>query len=271
MSDKNQRNGRDSGATLFDPEAFSCWRSVAAAANLLRTVHILTARSAPMSTRLAGHIHAEPTMVCCLTGVVRIETAGKPLDLLAGEAAVVAPGAWHRHAPLRGNASVFAQGVIGRRSDVLLATAQRSWWLTLNEEPSHGHLKRALSAETSEQRRAAIRDIIAGFAQEPAAALQMSAEQVAMARYMWANFWRPIEARDILRASSLKRAQAHALFTACYGDTPKRALTRCRMRLAAHLEAEGMLADEIALRSGFVTSAQLRRTTRRLARTRHAR
>ncbi|MBA3686238.1 MAG: helix-turn-helix transcriptional regulator [Planctomycetes bacterium] len=90
-------------------------------------------------------------------------------------------------------------------------------------------------------------------------ALTMSAEQIAMGHFLWSNFTRPISAADVLRASGLARAQAHACFHEAHGEPPKRALTRCRLALAERLSAEGLQDAEIAARSGFASAACLRR------------
>ncbi|MBA2479888.1 MAG: helix-turn-helix transcriptional regulator [Planctomycetes bacterium] len=259
MSDSYQRSSRARGQALFDPEAFACWRDVDAVPSRLRGVRVLTAATAPVDGRVDGHVHDGPTVVCCLTGTTRIESASGVLDLAAGEAVLVAPGAWHRHATLRAGSSVYAHGLIGCRSDVLLATARRRWWLILAEEPSRGLLERAMQAANADSRRSAVAALIGHFAREPAAALHMTPEQAAMARFVWRNFWRPVTAGDVLRASGLQRAQAHALFRACYGDSPKRALTRSRISLARQLEAEGLDAVQVALRSGFITPARMAR------------
>jgi AraC-like DNA-binding protein len=262
MSDRRQTNRR-SGLPLFDPDAFAIWRLVEGFPPRLGAVRTVAARSAPLHDRLDGHLHAVPTVVCCLAGTTRIETARGGVDLAAGEGAVVAPGAWHRHPPLRGKAAIFAQGLVGRRSDVLLATAERRWTLVVPEDPARDLLARMLADTDDQQRRAAMAELVATFARAPAMALTMDAEQAAMARYLWSNFTRPIAASEIWRASGLGRAQAHASFRDCFGEPPKRALTRCRLALAERLLAEGVPPGEAAARSGLGTGARLTRIRRR--------
>ncbi len=262
MSDRNQKLRPRLGVPLFDPEAFACWRLVERFPSQLRAVRLVEAKAAAPDERLDGHLHVVPTVVCCLAGASRVETARGVLDLGAGEAVVVAPGAWHRHAPLRGRSAIYAQGLIGRRSDVLLATAGRRWWLTVPEDPSRALLARALSDEAG-GRRAAVAELVAEFAREPASALAMTPEQAAMARFLWSNVHRPVTAADVLRASGLGRAQAHATFVACFGEAPKQALTRSRLALADRLEAEGVQVHEVAARSGFVDRARLQRVRQR--------
>ncbi|MBA3685912.1 MAG: hypothetical protein H0W72_11825, partial [Planctomycetes bacterium] len=125
MSGNDQRFR--AGTPLFDPEAFRCWRLVEAFPARLRSVRVLDARAAVVDARLDGHLHPETTVVCCIAGTTRVETARGGIDLALGDAVVVAPGAWHRHSLLRRDSAVFAQGLMGRRSDVLLATALRRW------------------------------------------------------------------------------------------------------------------------------------------------
>lgn len=262
MSDRNQKIRPRLGVPLFDPEAFACWRLVERFPAQVRSVRLVQAKAAAPDDRLDGHLHVVPTVVCCLNGAARVETARGVLDLGAGEVAVVAPGAWHRHAPLRGQSAIYAQGLIGRRSDVLLATPERRWWLTVPEDPSRGLLARALS-EAAADRLAAVAELVAEFAREPASALAMTPQQAAMARFLWNNVHRPVTAADVLRASGLGRAQAHATFVACFGEAPKQALTRSRLALAERLEAEGVHLHEVAARSGFVDRQRLRRVRRR--------
>jgi AraC-like DNA-binding protein len=174
---------------------------------------------------------------------------------------VVAPGAWHHHSALRGRSAIYAQGLVGRRSDILLATAGRRWTVVVPDGRPRALLARMLDGDDA-ARRSAMSELIGAFAREPAGALTMTAEQSAMARYLWANFHRPIAAAEIWRASGLGRAQAHASFRACFGEAPKRALTRCRLALASRLLAEGVPPAEAAGRSGFASAARLTRVRR---------
>jgi quercetin dioxygenase-like cupin family protein len=265
MSDPKQRKrplGAHTPAPWFDPEAFACWRLLEAAAARMARAVVLPARQAPHDDRLDGHVHAQPTIVACLAGTTRIECSGSTIDLHALEAAVVAPGAWHRHAALRGGSAVYAQGLLGQRSDVMLMQGARRWWLTIHQEPSQRWLYQALHATSPAQRLQAVVALMGGFAREPALAMTMSSAQAAMARYLWGSFTRGITAQDILHASSLQRAQAHLSFRACFGQSPKQALTQARLALATHLQAEGFSAQEIARASGFASSPRWRRTRR---------
>lgn len=261
MSSPDQTKRRQRAAPLFDPDAFAAWRLVEAFPARLRAVRVVAARTAPFADLLDGHLHAEPTIVCCIAGTTRIETGRGILDLAMGEAAVVAPGAWHRHTPLRAGSAVYAQGLIGRRSDVLLATSARRWSAVVPEEPSRRWLAQALDGD-ERARRAAVAELAAQFAREPAAALEMTPAQRAMGWHLWARFTRPITVAEVLKASGLGRAQAYASFAAAFGESPKRALTRIRLALARRLLAEGLPAAEAAERSGFSTAARLRRTLR---------
>jgi hypothetical protein len=227
-------------------------------------VRLLPAREAPVDPRLDGHVHALPTMICCLHGTTRTESASATIDLHPGEAVVIAPGAWHRHAPLRAQSAIYAQGLMARRSDVLLMHSQRRWWLTIPEQPSRRSLYHALQATSDDQRVVSVIELMSSFAREPAMAMTMSPSQVAMAHYLWGNFTRDITASDILRSSTLSRAQAHLSFRTCFHETPKQALTHARLALAEHLEREGFTPSEVARTSGFVSSARWRRTQRRV-------
>ncbi len=263
MSGSDQRK-RSKAATIpvFDPEAFRCWRLVESGPQLLRQAHLIRAREAPPDAGIDGHVHAVPTLVACLRGTTRVETAQGGLDLPAGSAALVAPGAWHRHTGLRGDTVVYAQGLMALRSDLVLLSPPRRWWLLIPQEPSRLLLERALAAEDAGQRLAAVRELVANVAREPAQALSMTESQQAMARFLWGNFIRPITAADILRASRLGRSQASLLFRSCFGEPPTQALRRSRLELARHLQAEGYSSGEVAERCGLVSRARWRRQER---------
>src|SRR3954470_12289820 len=82
-----------------------------------------------------GHMHANPTAVVCLTGVVRVSRPGRKIDLKPGEALLIAPGIWHRHEPLRPGSVWFGLGYLSAWSDVMLGDDQREWHGKLPAEP----------------------------------------------------------------------------------------------------------------------------------------
>lgn len=248
---------------LIDPAVFACWRLLAHQAGHLMRVRLLTARAAPRTAQVDGHEHAVPTVVVCLSGTTRVQHAQGALDLAAGEAAVVAPGAWHAHDPLRTGSVVYAQGLVGQRSDLMLVTPTQRWWAVIPAEPSALLLTRALAAGDERARVAHVRELLTQVVHESVQALRMTSCQQAMAGFLWSRFTEPIRARDILRVSGRSRARAYAQFCACFGEPPLRALTRARLDLARHLRAEGFPADEISRRCGLERVPRLTRLERR--------
>ncbi len=261
MSSSDQIKRR--GPPLIDPAVFACWRLVDASAGRLRSARVVRAREAPLAPGFAGQVHPVPTLVCCLSGTARVALAGRSVDLAAGEAALIAPGACHAHPPLKPGSVVYAQGLLARRSDVLLLTPERRWWVTIAAAPTETLFARALAAHEPQARLQAVQECMAGFAREPAEAWIMREPEQRMAGYLWSNFTQAIGARDILRASGLGRAQAHQVFHDCFGETPLQALTSARLALAAHLEAEGFAPAAVAERCGFPSRARWRRCQRR--------
>jgi AraC-like DNA-binding protein len=254
---------RRGGPPLIDPAVFACWRQVDAWAGRLRSARLVRAREAAMAPGFAGQVHAVPTLVCCLRGTARIALATRGVDLAAGEAAMIAPGAWHAHPPLKPGSMVYAQGLLARRSDVLLITPERRCWLMISAAPAETLLARAMTASDQQARLHAVQECIASFAREPAEAWIMREPEQRMAGYLWSNFTQPIRPGDILRASGLSRAQAHQVFRGCFGETPLAALTSARLTLASHLEVEGFDPQAIAQRCGFPSLAHWRRCQRR--------
>lgn len=201
--------------------------------------------------REAGEIHTVPTLIACLTGVVRVECLGKPVDLHAGEATLVAPGAWHRHAPLKAGSASLGQGFMLGRSDMELSVPSQAWLLAIPEQPSRGLLTRACAAGARE-RLALVRESLAGLGDESARPVTpMPAAVQKMWLYLRRERLAPIRAADVLRASGLKPTRAHLLFSGYFSETPHKMLTRHRLEYACHLLAAGRDVGKVAAQCGF--------------------
>ena len=118
----------------------------------LRQVHCWGDLPAPPAAAADGHLQANPTTVVCLAGVVRVATPRTRLDLTAGEALLIAPGVWHRHAPLTRESVWFGQGFLPAWSDVVLGDHCGSWSGRVPSRPSR-RLADAALAEADPYRR----------------------------------------------------------------------------------------------------------------------
>ena len=82
---------------------------------------------------------------------------------------------------------------------------------------------------------------------------------------MTAAMWpmaRGLTARRILAASGLGASQAHAVFKAFFGASPKQMVLRLRLGMARHLLEEGASVAEAAEAVGFSRRADLTRAWR---------
>ncbi len=210
------------------------------------------------------HRHSVPTLVACLTAPLRIESAGRRWDLASGDVALIAPGVWHRHAPLRPGAALLGMGVRTRCCDVVLATPGTSFWGSVPREPAARRLAEAVTAPAAARRTAALAvlDLLLGERLEPLEPDPPAVER--MLHRLWGNLDSGLGAADLVAASGLGRSQAFALFTAAEGISPRRAVEQERLRLAAALAAAGLAPAEIARAVGFPDAAALQRVRRRV-------
>ncbi len=201
-----------------------------------------------------GETHTVPTLAVGMAGVVRIERPhARPLDLAAGEAALIAPGARHRHVPLKAGSAGYFQGFMLGRSDIELAMNGRTWSLVIPESPSRSLLERACLPVTGEsQRLALVREALK--MPEPGGA-QVVAPMPAAVKRMWLFLRQkrlsPIGAAAVLHASGLGATRAHLLFRTYFGETPHRLLNRHRLEYACHLLACGEAVATVAAACGF--------------------
>jgi AraC-like DNA-binding protein len=253
-------------AVLFDPQALRLWRLAERLAGSAAGVRVLRARDAPAWPLRSGrwdegapHQHAVPTIVACLAGVVRIETARGPIDLQADEICVVAPAAWHAHAPLRGGSAAYGQGLVFARSDVVLSEPGISIAVQVPAEPVRGLLDRLVAQPEVATARRLVGSVTGGTAHPYAPHAAVSR----MAHRMWAGLHLGIDAADVLAASGLGQRQAHRLFTGWFGTTPKQAILDQRLALAEALLAEGATVTAAAAATGFGDRRALSRLRRR--------
>jgi len=253
---------------LFDPQALRLWRLAERLAERAATVRALRARDAPAWPQRSGrwdegapHQHAVPTVVACLAGVVRIETARGPIDLHADEVCVVAPAAWHAHAPLRAGSAAYAQGLVFARSDVVLSEPGASIAVQIPAAPVRGLLARLVEQPEVATARRLVAIVTGGAAHAYAPHPAVSR----MAHRMWAGLHLGIDAGEVLAASGLGVRQAHRLFTGWFGTTPKQAILDQRQALAEALLAEGATATAVAAATGFGSCRAFRRLHRRRA------
>lgn len=252
---------------ILDPRVLRLWRMAEGLGAQVASVRVLAPRQAPPWPARSGrwdeatpHQHAVPTLVACLSGVVRVETARGAIDLHPGEVCVVAPGAWHAHAPLRRGSSAYGQGLVFDRSDVLLSDESGSCAVQVPAAPVRGLLDRLVERPDAGLVRQLIDSVTSGQAQayapHPAVAR--------MAHRMWAGLHLGIDATTVLAASGLGERQAHRLFCAWFGTTPKQAILDQRLALAAALLRDGATVTAAAMAAGFPDRPALTRAWRRV-------
>lgn len=221
--------------------------------------------------RGAGHMHPNPTLMACLSGVVRVRCcSGKKdgkediLDLQPGDVVLIAAGVWHHQENIHGDSVAFGQGFIGTWSDVYLRDVASSWSGKLPGNPSRRLMDAALSAKSLEERRthtdALLKQVIAESVDHLAFA---EASMQHMVNLLWARFHTGLTVTELLKASGLSRSRAYAVFTTGYGTTPKEALETMRLWLAGSLLQAGVPVAETALRTGFGTPGTFTRAWRR--------
>jgi len=236
---------------LIAPELVRLWIAANAMTRDVKRVTLVTT-----SRGNEGEVHTTPNLVVCLAGVVRIERSGlRPLDLAAGEAALITPGVYHTHAPLKAGCAGYSQGFMLGRSDIELALADRLWIVAVPELPSRILLDRACQHNGDERTRlTTVRKVLEALAASGAQPMEPMSDSV---ERMW-SFLRkrrlsPINAADVLRASGLGPTRAHLLFTAYFNETPHQLLTKYRLEYARHLLALGEGVAAVATASGFRT------------------
>lgn len=250
--------------TDMDPTQRRWWRLLDELPGRLGEVHRWTGFDA--ATSPGGGLHPTPTSVVCLAGVVRVRRRGEVLDLLAGEAVLIAGGVWHQHDALQPGAVVFGQGFLPSCSDVLLKDGTRSWSGRMPSQPSRNLMEAALAEADAGRRRQLFGGLLAQVLAESVTDLAFAHPGLRrMVDRLWSGLHRGVTVAQVLAASGLSRAQAYRLFTAGYGLPPKRAIEQSRLWLAGSLLAAGRSRGEAARGSGFSSADHLRRAERRTA------
>jgi AraC-like DNA-binding protein len=210
------------------------------------------------------HRHTIPTLVSCLSGVIRVRARQGAVDLRPGDALVIAPGVWHRHEPVRAGSAALGMGSVGPWSDIALLDGVADIWGRLPAEPARGLLVRLLLASSEGERLRLLRELATQLVSERVEPLAFPHPAVGrMLGKLWTRLDRGITAADLVSASGLGRSQAYALFTQALGISPKRAVEQSRRDLATHLLAAGCAIDEVVRACGYVDRRAMARIHRR--------
>lgn len=221
------------------------WSALAAARHAPGRLHILPAGGEPGDE--VG-THPSPTVVVALRGVVRLERPRRsPIDLQPGDAAAIAPGAAHRHAPLRRGSATLDLGFDYEGCDLLLRTPDTTVAALLPTHPALALAKRLLDGD-----RIALPELLAQVLERPLRDVRpLPAAAERMRDRIRTHGLTPISAADVARAGGLAPSRAWQLFKAHFGCTPRQALERRRCAVAASLLDAGVGVAEAARRCGF--------------------
>ncbi len=248
----------------MDPEIRRWWRLLDDLPDQVRQVERWI-EAPPMPLDGDGHLHANPTSVVCLSGVVRVETAGRRVDLLPGNVLLIAPGVWHRHAPLRRGSLWFGQGFLPAFSDIRIESDTRCWTGRLPSQPSRSLMDAALGCAVDDERRRRFLALLDQVLRETVVDLHFDEEPLRrMIDRLWRDLHRGLTVAELLSASGLRRSRAYVVFTDGFGVTPKVAIETDRLGLARGLLDAGVPVAEVARRSGYASDASFRRAWRRV-------
>lgn len=249
----------------FLPQTVAWWSRLMAVGQRPGRVHRwLAAEHGPSSADLVLEQHSTDTLVLCLDGAIRIEDGRARLDLAAGDAVVIRPGAWHRHAPLRHGTLVYQQGVLAGRSDFFLADSSLRMFASWPEQPAWQLMAAAGASEAEGERRQRLRDLFAHLATESAGPLPAAHPAILAMEYaLWQNLHRPDCVARVITAGGMARAQAYRLFRARWGCGIASAVRRSRLALARELLLGGMPLGEVVMRSGIRDRSVFSRAFRR--------
>lgn len=229
----------------------------------IRRVDVLSARGSAWPSLIEPHLHHVPTLIICLAGMVRISYAQGAFSLTTGEALIIAPGAWHRHEPLRPGSAGYGHGVMPRHADAELYDAEHLFLARLPVKPSHDLLIQLLAGAKASIRCELAGELLGQTLDEASEPGLMIPAQARMEAFIWHNLHHPTTAEQVLDYSGLSRRHAHRLFVAHYDATPKQVLLHCHLELATQLLREGATVTEAALAGGFRSRADLTRAWRR--------
>ena len=237
-------------------------RAMARLANVAESIARVERWPARADVGVGDHLHAIPTVIVCLHGAVRVEGGARAReDLRPGEALVIPPGARHRNAPLRSTSQYLDLGFVADLCDFEINGDGVRLWGRAPREPYRGLCERLLAASTAE-RIAPARDLCRSLAGERLASMRYPHPAIdRMCSLMWRHA-AGTTAQDLIDASGLRPSQAHAVFKAFFGETPKQALIGFRLAMARQRLDEGASVTEAAAEAGFRTRADLTRAWR---------
>ena len=212
-----------------------------------------------------GTIHAIPTLVACLQGVVRVRRIDGPiLDLHPGEILLIAPGVRHEHAPILHDSIWFGQGFMAAWSDIVIGGQGVDWIGRIPTEPSLTLMGQSLMVPDDSGAKSLIHENLRVILSESVEALDLKRPELrAMIERLWACCDTGIRVDDLVLASGLSRAQAYNIFKRGYGVTPKQAIESMRLLLASSYIDSGMSAAEAALLTGYTSADSFRRAWKR--------
>lgn len=250
----------------FRSETIAWWSTLLATGRAIGRVHRWDAISHGPPNGGAANFeqHATATMVLCLVGVSRLEDECTRLDLARGDAVVISPGAWHRHAPLRPGSVTYRQGVIAGRSDFFLESSNLLMIASWPEEPARRYLREIDLEADEERRRSMLAALIMHLSNETARPLPTHGSiAMAMEVALRRNLHRGDVVQRIVEASGRSRAQAYRLFQAHWGVGISSAVRHARLELAHELLLRGLPVIEVAARVGIHERSVFTRAYRR--------
>lgn len=243
------------------------WGRVDTVADRIGTAHRWLHGPANFDTTEAGveeEFHPDPSLELCLDGILRVEKPDGRVDLQPGDALLIAPGVWHRTAPMRPGSVRFEVGFMPRYARVYFQSADDTWCGRFAAQPSLDLITAAVAADDPEGRRVLVARLVATIANEPVTHLLFNSfAQWKMVQALWTRIRLGLTVDEMIAASGMSRTHAYRLFLAGYGLTPKRAIEAARLRLAGQLLAGGTPVAGIARRCGFPSADTFRRAWKR--------
>ncbi|MEK7413071.1 MAG: helix-turn-helix domain-containing protein [Planctomycetota bacterium] len=250
----------------FRPETVSWWMSLCSSADRIRRVHIWKITDHGPTNSVTGlEQHPTDTLVLCLIGAARIENGRDRCDLGAGDAVIIRPGAWHKHAPLRPGSLLYRQGVIAGRSDFFLEDHRLRVVASWPEQPARRLLAELGSVSEEVSRRKKLRELLDHLRNEVVRPLpNLHPASLAMEYALWENLHRRDVVQRVVAASGLARSQAYRVFRQRWGHGISTIIRRERLELASALLAAGLSVTESATRSGILNRSVFARAFRRI-------
>jgi len=208
--------------------------------------------------------HPVPTVLHCIAGTARLDGPDGRHDLGAGDTLLIAPGAWHRHAPLRRGAMTLNVGFLGAIADVEVDSPEHGLYGQIPVQPTRLLCERALHCDDETHRRRLAGELLGQIASEEMELLDLPHPAIVrMRRALWSRLHLGLGAEELVAASGLGRSQAFALFAEVYGESPRRVLERCRLDLAEQLLRAGRSVGDCAASCGYASADSFARAWRR--------